>query len=293
MVKVQNGWETRSIDEVETLASQLSSPTSATTTRSIQIFPSPHTTMADMNRRSRDLTNITSPGYSTSTRPGTANSDWSYSQGNPMSPYISDIRSGPKPSLAPAPDLISSRHPRRSSGQSANHPPPRLSTTLPPTKSRPPPHLRVTTPTPQEQEVVDTLIFMSSPANSARFPPPSRNGLTTADSSAQCSPLRTEFAVPAKRANGIQRDGSRSSEEEVLWRSPAAQERQAKRRSLGVRGPSAGLRNERDVETLLDEMREGDGPRSGADNGGRGVDRTRHGVDGRDPRDASAVRVGM
>ncbi len=290
MVKVQNGLETRSIHEIESLAWQLSSPNSVTTVRSRQVLPSPHTTMAEMNRRSRDLTSITSPGYSTATRPGTASSDWSYSDGNLMSQNISDIRDGPVPSLAPAPNLTSSRHSRRSNGRSANSQPPRLSTTLSPTKSRPP-HLRVTTPTPQEQEVVDTLIFMSSPANSARFHHSSRNGLTTADSSAQCSPLRTEFAVPAKRANGFQRDGSRSSEEEVIWRSPADQERQTKRRSLGVRGPSAGLRNERDVETLLDEMREGEGPRS-SDDGGQTVGRTRKGANG-DPRASDTVGVRM
>jgi len=103
--------------------------------------------------------------------------------------------------------------------------------------------------------------------------------VTTADSSAQCSPLRTEFAIPAKRTNGIQREGSRSSEEEIMWRLPADQERQTKRRSLGAIGLSAGLRNERDVETLLDEMREGDGPRS-SDDGGQEMGRTRNGANG-------------
>jgi hypothetical protein len=53
----------------------------------------------------------------------------------------------------------------------------------------------------QEQDAIETLLFMSSPGNSGNmghtFPPPPRN-----QGSPQQSPLRTEFNVPPRSAPG-------------------------------------------------------------------------------------------
>lgn len=56
----------------------------------------------------------------------------------------------------------------------------------------------VSTPTPKEQDAVESLLFMSSPANSAshgRGP----NGMSTTTNSAQVSPTRAAFAKPRSR----------------------------------------------------------------------------------------------
>jgi len=128
------------------------------------------------------------------------------------------------------------------------------------------------TPTPQEQDAVDTLMFMSSPANS-QFP------AHMGGSSSQPSRLRSEtgwgqhpgastssanIRMTASQPQQLQRpwatrtrsDESSSSGNgnDAASRSSAStnyDERQAKRRSLGL------LKSNRDVDRLLDDMDEG------------------------------------
>lgn len=112
--------------------------------------------------------------------------------------------------------------------------------------------IRASTPTQQEQDAVDTLLFMSSPANSVHF----------ANSQAT-SPRRGEFAVPRqpqrsgygahqpKRPSLVGRR-SMSSEEDIYAEKRAADElnaeRQAKRQSFGR------LQSGKDVDRLLDQL---------------------------------------
>lgn len=252
MIKVQNGWEQRSIDEVESLAaSQLSSPVSTTSTMLRGSLQSPRLGMASTNGRLQDPYAPRDPHSqsryrsTSSSRPGTANSAWPQ-----QSPRMYDrYHAGPPvPTLAPAPELTTkSRHQRSDS---------KLSTTTTRT-------MRATTPTPQEQDAVDTLLFMSSPANSSRF---THNPAANMNiNNAQGSPSRAQFAMPRRNLPGtgpptLFDRASASSEEEVLLSTSSSKrgltattdrmQRQAKRRSYGR------METEKDVDRLLDQMRD-------------------------------------
>lgn len=195
MMKVQNGWERRSIDELEELQTQRAVPPPST--------PGP-------NGFSPDVQSLRRRAYSNGRRPSlmsessdpylfSPNSQTSPPQHPRSRPHSSYSATGP--SLAPAPDIQPSRKHRRSV---SSHMPPMLSAT-PDAGKRYSELNSPTTPTTvsprragilrmpsqqAEKDAVDTLLFMSSPNHSAHLAHAS-----AAVSSAQPSPLRTEFAA--------------------------------------------------------------------------------------------------
>lgn len=255
MVKVQNGWETCSIGQVENLASQLGSPASTSSPfrrSSKAALTSPRIAMANVNRRSRDLSQITSQMYPMSPPdPPKSLARRSLMQPPTMGPLSTSPTRAMDyhPSLAPPVSFDRSR--RDASVQSD------LSKSSSSRRSYPRPN----TPTPQEQDAVDTLLFMSSPANS-QFPHPT--------STVHPSPLRSGTGWgPANNAlhrplplhrpwmtrtgsNGSSGDDSIDAATATSGESRNTDhERQAKRRSYGL------LKSNRDVDQLLDDMNDG------------------------------------
>ncbi|RFU23592.1 hypothetical protein B7463_g12746, partial [Scytalidium lignicola] len=239
MVKVNNGWTSNSIDEVETLASQAGSPASSTSTLQGRrnLITSPRTNIASF--QIQPSTNIplhqdfdlysrsepTSRTYESFWRDHSSNSASYYRQSS-QGLSINSPRST-KISLGPPADIHPSTHPRRTDAASFSKPPnlPGQSTSDMSQYSQQQFHSPTPTPrtpirggnsssnnrfqdgaagirtptqkTIQEQDAIETLLFMSSPGNSGNlnhaFPPPSRS-----QTSPQRSPLRTEFSPHIK-----------------------------------------------------------------------------------------------
>jgi hypothetical protein len=228
MVKVNKGWESLPIYEVESLASQAGSPTSSTSTINGRrsIFTSPRTAMATKQGGVIEL-----PRSTDATRVPNSHGPITYGEGQPSRTYesfwqeqsqrstglaagISSPGSSSR-SLAPSADLSSSRYgahhrrsqtPRVSKPQSLQHhttsdlsqsSQSSAATGTPSTPGRTQPSTNdsmIQTPTQkslQEQDAIETLLFMSSPGNPATlghtFPPPQGEG------SRLQSPLRAEF----------------------------------------------------------------------------------------------------
>jgi len=261
MVKVQNGWETCSIDQVENLASQLGSPmsTSSPFRNSKASLTSPRVSMTDANRRSRDLSQITSQLYPMSPpEPPKSSSRRSLMQPPALGPLSPTSQSsGFRPSLAPAVSFDRQRRRMSDALSDITHGEAQSTNSSSYGRSA---YSRAKTPTPQEQDAVDTLLFMSSPANS-QFP-------QHTSSIAQPSPLRPEvpsWAHSNSRLGDHHRpwlartiSGGSSGDDSLggaTTTSGASQttsyERQAKRRSFGP------LKSTRDVDKLLDEMNDG------------------------------------
>ncbi|KAH7371395.1 hypothetical protein BKA66DRAFT_424146 [Pyrenochaeta sp. MPI-SDFR-AT-0127] len=188
MVKVQNGWEKQSLEELEEVHSQRGSPNSAPGRTDRLVFHSPYA--GDRRRRPSGVSEnsdpmIMSPASdparslaatpSSYWRPGTKPA--MHAAANLIS--ITGAQSGV--GLAPAPEFQTGRR-RRSSVSHA--PPPLLGTSQRKHYSdlgagpRPPTTPRagiLRMPSQQaEKDAVDTLLFMSSPNNSQRFPHPSQ-----------------------------------------------------------------------------------------------------------------------
>jgi hypothetical protein len=225
MVKVNNGWQSNTIDEVESLASQAGSPTSSTSTLHGRRNPitSPRAAIASIQEHANvpintitraptsdfDLYSRTEPaqltyesfwrGHSTAVPP-------------PRSSHITSPSSS-KAGLAPPADIRPEPSSRRShtpkfskpptipgQGSSSSH------TSMPRTPNRgdfnieSKPLQTPTQKTIQEQDAIETLLFMSSPGNSGnmghQFP-----GSRTNQTSPQNSPLRAEFNIQ-DRARG-------------------------------------------------------------------------------------------
>ena len=195
LVKVQYGWEKQSISDLEQKAEAMQTPT-------------------DSPRSVRRLSAASSPSTVYMQSPGTT------------SLQNSPPRTSHGPVLAPAPDLTSHRRgTRRASSARA---PPSLTTPHRPTGSITSNHtdmMSPTTPTTNsnfaaarpggilrmpsgqaEKDALETLMFMSSPNNSAKM----------AKEGAQSSPLRTEFGTTHDKRVAFQRTDSTSgsSEEE-------------------------------------------------------------------------------
>lgn len=214
MVKVNNGWQSHSIDEVETLASQAASPTSSTSTVHGRHGSSASPQLPLSSHR---------PASSTNNFPAPPDSTWK------GSPNASSAMSPPSvtkniPALAPPVSIQPSR-PSLITRRNSN---PRYTPTFlsnshhgsPQTPAQPSPiqgtpdHRGLRTPVVdpilfsphqnvREQDAIESLLFMSSPGNSANlkhnFPSSSqplssmRNGIT----SASASPHRT--ALPSSQ----------------------------------------------------------------------------------------------
>ncbi|KAI9684403.1 MAG: hypothetical protein M1829_002213 [Trizodia sp. TS-e1964] len=239
MIKVQNGWESRSLNEVETMAA-LHSPatpalhglahTLALPSSSSSAYARLRRDGSDLSQKSGDSTLPNSPHISNALlaneslngqhhqhqqqqqqhqqqQQRTYESFWrdhgsssSSSANNPVSRILQA-----RISLAPPADIIPARHPRRTHSSQRTHPPPSLPTTTQPrypttaTTHTTPPHtpaLLMRTPsqkTAMEQEAVESLIFMSSPGNSAHAHP----SLSTALSPAQRAPPPSFSSTPS------------------------------------------------------------------------------------------------
>ena len=273
MVKVNNGWQSNTIDEVESLASQKGSPSSSTSTLHGRLnLTSPRTAIANLQGQTNSMPASQAPIadfdlYSRSDQPSrTYESFW---RDHSTSSYPShrnsqsQVTSPPSKSLAPPADIRPTPTSRRSdtpkfskppiiSGQRSNSP---YLNAGPRT-----PHrtdfrdgTSIQTPTQktiQEQDAIETLLFMSSPGNSGNmghaFPPPRTHG------SPQQSPLRAEFNVHQRGAQGRRVEfeappPSRSTESSELG---GAEYRSKMRGKAVIRDRARGEA----IDRLLDEM---------------------------------------
>ncbi|KAI1801768.1 hypothetical protein F4811DRAFT_436459 [Daldinia bambusicola] len=209
MVKVNNGWQGHSIDEVESLASQVASPTSSTSTLHGRYgtSASPRVTVAPTRHRASSM--VTSPTTQNLTQ--VRQYDPSWRESNMMKSPPSTSPNIQVPALAP-PAPIQPRqptqvHPRRSSN--ARFTPAYLSHPhhiSPHTPAQPSPlqatpghgHTRTPNVDPilfsphqnvREQEALETLMFMSSPGNSANVKHAFPSSLPSSQGSQSSQPL--------------------------------------------------------------------------------------------------------
>lgn len=207
MIKVQNGWEKRSIEELEELPSQRGSPISAPEAYRNQLGspadPTHQRRASGVSENSdrMPLSSRSSPSYQSRQLAATPSSNWSSTSrfgdsksDNPSLLVDLEQMRANGPMLAPAAE-IGSRRKRRSSASRA--PPPLLSSSQRKHYSDLGASPRTPTTTPRagilrmpsqqaEKDAVDTLLFMSSPKNSSRV------AHTSLDS--QPSPLKTEMS---------------------------------------------------------------------------------------------------
>ena len=221
MVKVNNGWQSNSIDEVESLASQAGSPTSSTSTLQGRrnLLTSPRTAIASIQSQSSSMSTSTTQAptgdfdlFSRTDQPSrTYESFWrdhstsipSHRQSYRTSPPQSSKPLAPSADIRPAPTSRRSHTPKFTKpptmpGQGSTQAGSFTSTPRTPTMNHRP-HLQDTTmgirtptqKTIQEQDAIETLLFMSSPGNSGNMGPGFQN--REPHGSPQQSPLRSEF----------------------------------------------------------------------------------------------------
>ena len=199
MVKVQKGWESKNINEVETLAARQASPLS-TTPNAERMMASPRSNVSGSPERAgfvqSDLRTKLSPSRVTRPPRAVVSPDsLSSSSANSDIMRIAPVQRstglpGPTPTLAPPVDL-SPRNPRRSNPPTFQKPQfssdhrntsnlsesstsslrPIAITATPPAIQHP----LIRTPSEQrasamEQDAIETLLFMSSPGNSQYRP---------------------------------------------------------------------------------------------------------------------------
>lgn len=220
------------IDEVESLASQQGSPaksSASTLNGGRNPITSPRTAIANIQSQSRSIYGGMSGSLPSSKRERSLNDDgqptrtyesfWAQ-QGHKTAPGITTSQSG-KPSLAPSVDITSitqSSNVRRLQSHHHSNPPALheqvsgcsetsqrsngTPTPQTPAKTMNPEH-RIQTPSQksvQEQDAIETLLFMSSPGNTGNinhtFPP------IQGVSSQLQSPLRMEFASQSRGLPG-------------------------------------------------------------------------------------------
>ncbi|XMA17771.1 hypothetical protein WAI453_010562 [Rhynchosporium graminicola] len=285
MVKVNNGWQSNSIDEVESLASQAGSPTSSTSTlhgrRNLITSPrnlitSPRTVIASIQSHSGSVSQaLQAPTsdfdlYPRVDQPSrTYESFWrDHSAPNYSAQRQSTQNSVVSPpvhkSLGPPADIRPTVTSRRSGTPKFSKPPtmPNHGSNSPYSTSAPRTPLRrdlmdntiVYSPaqkTVQEQDAIETLLFMSSPGNSGNlghtFPPPRNQG------SPRQSPLRAEFSsharlFPARRVEFETAAASESAES-----SAGSAEYRSKMKGKGM---SQSKAKSEEMNRFLDEMRD-------------------------------------
>lgn len=214
MVKVNHGWQSHSIDQVETLASQAASPASSTSTIHLRNGSSASPQLSSIsNRGSNNTTPATGPHNLFSGRPGEVpwrESSHSTSRGSSASPVKATHGLAPPVSIQPAQNLGSLRR-----GSSSRHPPAFLSAShqasphaAPHSPGQPSPYLGhgrhramaesiLVSPhtNVREQDAIESLLFMSSPGNSANlkhaFPSSSSQPLPLGHSQPQRTALPT------------------------------------------------------------------------------------------------------
>ncbi|KAH7039460.1 hypothetical protein B0J12DRAFT_221502 [Macrophomina phaseolina] len=269
MMKVQHGWEQKSLDELETAtASQRTSPATQTPTsvKFRNATDSPHA--YDRRRRPSALSDPSDrylgtpaahgspPGIRTfgPSSPGDFDAVDDDARPSTASTYSSSASSAP--TLAAVLDVSPKRHRRSISSR----PPPMLGSQANVNMSKPFTNVGTpSTPTPgkpqrpvgilrmpsqqAEMDAVDSLLFMSSPNNSAHL---AHTG-ASANSTAHPSPLRTEFPV-AKRVAFDDRSSSNSETERETNKSSklarvvqaASSEIRERVATLGEKAASAG-----------------------------------------------------
>lgn len=204
MIKVQNGWQARSLDEVESLASQ-----------------SPRSTVSGFHHFGNDQ-HLLSPRSALSRKYQRESSESDSSDSTVAledrglvnmlaSPQVAGRRS-----LAPPVDLTPSSRRRptpNSAYQSVHGPQPHsrpMHTARPPTSQRTPSQNAA-----MEADAVETLLFMASPSNSGYIPASQASQESTFRSTqpfaSQTSPLRTQFSqasVTSPKRVAFSDDGS-------------------------------------------------------------------------------------
>ena len=268
MVKVNNGWQSNSIDEVESLASQAGSPTSSTSTLHGRrnVITSPRTTIANLQGQTSNLSasSITQDFdlYSRNDPPSrTYESFWrDHSTSNPLPAQRSSYASSHKLSLAPPADIRPTASYRRSHTPKFSKPPSipgqgsnsSLHASTPRTPNGRADYMEskpMQTPTQktiQEQDAMEALLFMSSPGNSGNmshtFPPPARSQM-----SPHQSPLRTEFN--AQPLMNREAQGRRVEFEKASTSTNSSE-------AGGYQGKAKPVRNSRSdaIDRMLDEM---------------------------------------
>ncbi|KAF2257840.1 hypothetical protein CC78DRAFT_538235, partial [Lojkania enalia] len=212
MVKVQNGWEKQSLEELEDHTSQRGSPVSVHARSEGSRPPLESPLIADRRRRPSGVSEnsdqiMFSPSQSSppSVSRSSAATPSAYWRSAPQS-QMAMMGNGTSANVGngivlAAPAEIGPRRKRRSSASHA--PPPLLSSsqrkhysdlgTTPRTPTTAPRAGILRMPSQQaEKDAVDTLLFMSSPNNSGRL------AHTSMDAQAQLSSLRSEVAGPRR-----------------------------------------------------------------------------------------------
>lgn len=199
MVKVNNGWQSHTIDQVETLASRVGSPTSSNSTVHLRRGASASPQLSTSSHRgSNNATPATGLQHHFTPRLGDpSNPAWRESRSHTQSNLPSSAPSKEAPSLAPPISIEPSQHlgnPRRnpnsrltpSLAPHSNLASPNINT-APHTPGQPSPypaseHQRTPAADPilfsphqtpqqdvREQDAIESLLFMSSPGNSANL----------------------------------------------------------------------------------------------------------------------------
>ncbi|RYP88855.1 hypothetical protein DL769_000221 [Monosporascus sp. CRB-8-3] len=244
MVKVNNGWQSHSIDEVESLASQVGSPTSSTCTLHGRHGASASPRMRTTSGRQGVSSATTSPTAQAPPQIRTYESFWRENNTRPRSSTAPHV-----PTLAP-PAAIEPRqqaNPRRNSNtryapaylshstRASPHTPAQtgsLTGTPGQPTSRTPnidpilfsPHQNM-----REQEALETLVFMSSPGNSANLKHafPSSQTPQNSQSPQPRSSMRT--ALPTSRLGSISESNSQGRKTLPNGRPQAQHTQQIKR----------------------------------------------------------------
>ncbi len=204
MIKVQNGWQTRSLDELESLASQ--SPRSTVSGfghfQDPQNLLSPRTVMARKYQRESSESDS-----SESTAP---------LDGRGLIDMMGNAQGPPRRALAPPVDIVPSarRRPTLNSayqGVNGSSFHARQSQSSRPMNNQRTPSQNAA----READAVETLLFMASPNNSGYNPPPRASQESSLRSeqgfSSQTSPLRAQFSqtsVTSPKKVAFSHDGS-------------------------------------------------------------------------------------
>ncbi|KAH8602084.1 hypothetical protein B0O99DRAFT_499856 [Bisporella sp. PMI_857] len=265
MVKVNHGWQSNSIDEVESLASQTGSPTSSTSTLHGRRFPitSPRTAMiasrSQMSSQAIPVTHTPTGDFDLYSRSEPTSRTYESFWRDHSTPIPLNSQPATKASLAPSAEIRPTSTSRRSHTPKFSKPPTipgqgsnSSTSSIPHTPNRvtldnDPKPLPSSQKTLQEQDAIETLLFMSSPGNSGnmghQFPRPSQ-------ASPQNSPLRTEFH-PQDRARVTQ--GRRVVFQQDITRGPL-RTTALSQPSYAHRSKATGKTKEDAIDRLLDEM---------------------------------------
>lgn len=226
MVKVQNGWESHNLSELESMTSSQASPVSAVfdAHRLHECHVSSNVS-ADISTSMQQSKQVTAaPGYAHLSPRNSASISENvseYRQQGTFDPSSRRIEVGAAyesfwrdheagcvsrpieppivgPSLEPPANIVA--HPPRRSDFMKKQPPPlrtdSLGTTSAPVTPPPNKHSKIRTPSQQaevEKDAVETLLFMSSPGNSGYHPPGAFPG----------TPLRNQFERHTDRIDGL------------------------------------------------------------------------------------------